>query len=185
MKTRIFLLTFLAFSTFTVFGQKKTRNFDFRVGSGVSLLGFGDIIASNYENELNYFMNNYLSSSVSILFGKSDLGIPIYSSFSQANVNLYIHPFRNNRIVDFRIGTGLSYINISYSYISDEYVTNEGLFVTNYVYDHRKSFGTNIILENTYRLGNHILMGLKLFSQTYFNKKESNSGALIKLGYTF
>jgi len=184
MKTKFFLLTILAFSTIAVFGQKETKKLDVRVGSGVSLLGSGDVIAYNYETELNYLLNNYISSSLSIDFGGRNMEENVYSNFIQANVNLFVHPFRNNRIVDLRIGTGLSYLNISDSFMSSAHYVDGVLVDVNYRAEQRKSWGVNIIIENTYRLSDQILIGVKLFSQPYFNG-DINSGALLKLGYIF
>jgi hypothetical protein len=88
---------------------------------------------------------------------------------------------KNNRRFDFRIGTGLSYYGISDAYEQSAYYENGVLVDLDYSFDKRKSFGYNIIIENSYLLNNRILIGLKLFTQPYFNG-DINTGILLKLG---
>ena len=175
-----FLITLIAFSL-PVIGQEKTGNLDFRLGAGVSLLGSGDMVTFNYENEINYNLNKYFTSSASINLGRSNYGVAETASFVQGNFNLFVSPFKNNRRFDFRVGAGLTYYNISDTYISSQRWVNGVLVDTDYEFDKRNSFGCNIIIENSYSLTNRFLIGLRLFTQPYFNG-DINSGILLKLG---
>jgi hypothetical protein len=69
MRTKTLLIITLILFSLPAKGQEKTSKFDFRIGSGVSILGTGDMITLAYENELNYKLNNYLTSSISINLG--------------------------------------------------------------------------------------------------------------------
>ncbi len=132
----------------------------------------------NYENEVNYKLNNYFATSASFNFGKSDKGVHNSSSFLQGNLNLFISPFKNSRKNDFRLGLGMSYYGVSDTKIMKENVGYSSNFKE---FEKRNSFGTNIIIENTYTLKDRYLIGLKLFTQSYFNS-DMNSGAMLKFG---
>lgn len=181
MRTKtIFLISLIAFSL-PVIGQEKTGNLDFRLGAGISLLGSGDMVTFNYENEMNYKLNQYFTSTASINLGRSNYGVSETASFVQGNFNIFLSPFKNNKRFDFRVGTGLTYYNISDAYESSQLWENGVLVDIDYEFDKRKSFGYNIIIENSYSLTNRFLIGLKLFTQPYFNG-DINSGLLLKLG---
>ena len=75
MRTKTILLITAIFFSLSAKGQEKTSKFDFRIGSGVSILGTGDMITLVYGNELNYKLNNYLTSSISINLGRSNYGV--------------------------------------------------------------------------------------------------------------
>ena len=158
--------------------QEYQQKIDFRTGIGLSILGTGDMRATMFEHELNYTMNNYFASSLSVGYGKSNNGVFDNASFIQTGVNLFVSPFRNTGRNDFRIGTGLSYFKVSDGYLQR---TNG---VDNYISETRTSPGVNLILENTYSIGTKTLVGLKLFSNPYFNG-DINSGILFKLGLKF
>ena len=181
MRTKTILLIALIAFSLPVIGQERNSNFDFRLGTGVSLLGSGDMLAFNYENEVNYKMNKYFTSSASISFGKSNSRAPEIASFVHGNFNIFFSPFKNNRRFDFRVGTGLTYCNISDAHESFRYWINGVLIDVDYEFDRRNSFGCNIIMENSYFLTDRLLMGLKLFTQPCFNG-DINSGILLKLG---
>ncbi len=132
------------------------------------------------ENELNYFINNFFSTSISAGYGRSNSGVFETSSFVQGNLNIYISPFKNSKKNDFRIGTGMSYMNISDAYLESVNYEN-GIIDEDYRFDNRNSIGINIILENTYSITDKIMLGLKLFTQPYKNG-DINSGLMLKLG---
>src|ERR1035437_8874666 len=116
MKTKALILAILLNLTLQLKAQEEQEKFDFRIGSGVSLLGSGDMITLNVENEFNFKFSQYFSNSISVNYGRSNSGAYETASFIQGNINLYISPFRNNKRNDFRIGSGLSYYNVSDSY---------------------------------------------------------------------
>lgn len=140
------------------------------------------MITTTFENELNYKFNQYFSTALSVNYGRSNDGVFVTASYTQGNLNLFISPFKNTRTNDFRIGTGVSFYNVSDAYLqSAQYGVNGELVNADYVFDVRSSFGYNIILENTYTIRNKFLIGLKLFTQPYFIG-DINSGILIKAG---
>jgi hypothetical protein len=61
--------------------QNVDPKFDFRFGVGTSLLGSGDMKTVMLENELNYFINNFLSTSLAAGYGRSNSGVFETSSF--------------------------------------------------------------------------------------------------------
>jgi len=181
MNTKVFiLLSAILFSLHAV-GQENTNKFDFRLGAGVSLQGTGDMRTFNYENEVNYQLNRYFTSSISINLGRSNYGVFETSSFLQGNLNIFISPFRNNRRFDFRLGTGITYYNVNDAYILYKHWVGGVLVYADYEFDNRNSLGFNIIIENTYLLTDKFLVGLKLFTQPYINS-DINSGVMLKLG---
>lgn len=170
MKIKFLILTVSIFLSFYLFGQEKQKKLDFRIGSGISLLGSGDLLAFNYENELNLKLNRYFSSSLSFNLGRNNDRL---ASFLQGNLNIFLSPFNNVRKFDFKVGTGLTYYTIS-----DTHKIEGG-----YKLNKRKSLGFNMIIENTYMITDKYLIAVKLFSQPYFNS-DINSGILLKLGLT-
>lgn len=180
MKNIIIIITFL-FISISLNAQKSQSRFDYRFGIGTSFLGTGDMHGIMYENEINCTINRYLSASISLGYGKSDYGVSETASFLENNINLFFSPFKNNKRNDFRAGMGLSYLNISDAYMSSASWTNNELIDTDYVFDLRKTFGCNIIIENTYSITDKFLLGLKLYTQPYVNG-DINSGILLKLG---
>jgi hypothetical protein len=162
-------------------GQEYNHNTDLRVGVGISLLGSGDMITFNYENELNFKLNPYLTNSVSVNLGRSNYGVKETASFVQGNLNLFASPFKNTRRFNFRIGGGLTYYTITDAYESG-YDYEQGVLVDiDYEFDKRKSLGYNIIIENSYFITKRLLAGLKLFTQPYRNG-DINSGVMVKIG---
>jgi len=180
MKTII--LISLLFFAIQVTGQEKNEKLDLRLGAGVSLLGSGDMLTFNYENELNLKLNQYFTSSLSLNLGRSNSGVSKTASFVQGNVNIFISPFKNNGRFDFRVGTGLTYYNVSDAYESSIQYEDGVLVDIDYEFDNRNSFGFNVIIENTYLFTDKFLIGFKLFTQPYYNG-DINSGALLKLGF--
>lgn len=179
---QLLILSILCFSTWIqIVAQDETNKLDFRLGTGVSLLGSGDMITFNYENELNLKLNQFFTSSLSINLGKSNQGVSELATFIQGNVNIFISPFKNFKRNDFRVGTGLTFYNISDAYVSFLQYENDVLVDRDYVLDHRQSLGWNLIIENTYLLSEKFLVGLKLFTQPY-NNGDINTGVMLKIG---
>ena len=180
MKTLIFLILLLF--TIPLFAQEENRNFDIRFGVGRTILGSGDMITLTFENELNYKINPYFTTALSVNYGRSNYGVFETASYVQGNLNLYLSPFKNTNRNDFRVGTGLSLFHVSDAYLLSAYYDAKGnLIDANYGFDVRSSFGYSIILEDTYTIRNRFLVGLKLFTQPYFSG-DLNSGLLLKAG---
>jgi hypothetical protein len=181
MKTKIIICLLAILFSVQAFGQEKVRKLDFRLGAGVSLLGTGDMVTLNFENELNFKLNKYFSTSVSLNLGRSNRGVFETASFTQGNLNVFLSPFKNTGRFDFRLGPGFTYYNISDAYISSQVWKNGVLIDTNYKFDNRNSYGYNLIIEGTFLITERFLLGVKLFTQPYHNG-DINSGALVKVG---
>jgi hypothetical protein len=184
MTKKILMLLALLILVFHLKGQEKQNKIDIRIGSGISLLGTGDMTTLNIENEVNYKYSRLLSNSVSLQYGRSNSGVWKTASFIQGNLNIFISPFKNDRKNDFRIGTGLGCYTISDAYQESAEYSNGQLVDEDYKFEIRNSFGINFILENTYSITDRFLIGLKLFTQPYFNG-DINTGGLLKFGVRF
>jgi len=181
MRTKTILLITAILFSLTAKGQEKVGKLDFRIGCGVSLLGSGDMTTFVYENELNYKINNYLTSAVSINLGRSNYGAYKNSAFTQGNLNILLSPFKNNKKSDFRIGTGLTYYTVSDAYITSSSYRNGQVVDVVYNIESRNSYGINVVIENTSRISDKLFWGAKLYTQPYFNG-DINTGILLKLG---
>ena len=180
MKTSIFLILLLF--SIPLFAQEENRNFDIRFGVGRTILGSGDMITLTFENELNYKINPYFTTALSLNYGRSNYGVFETASYVQGNLNLYLSPFKNTKRNDFRVGTGISLYQVSDAYlVSASYDSRGNLIEADYDFDERSSYGYSIILEDTYTIKTRFLIGLKLFTQPYFNG-DINSGLLLKAG---
>ncbi len=182
MRTKTILLITAIFFSLTAKGQEKVGKLDFRVGWGVSLLGTGDMVTVVYENELNYKINNYLTSSLSINLGRSNYGIFETTSFTQGNLNIYLSPFKNRKRTDFRVGTGLTEYSVSDAYIYQQTFRNGKLIYTEYQIETRSTYGLNFVIERSSLITDKLLVGVKLYTQPYFNG-DINTGILVKMGF--
>ena len=105
-------------------------------------------------------------------------------TFIQGNANMFFSPFTSLRKYDLRLGTGLTYYIIHENTIVAETYING--FLTERVYEAGtyNSLGFNVIIENNFNLSDRYLVGLKLFTQPYFNG-DINTGAILKFGVKF
>ena len=176
MRTLLFTLLLVSFSS--LFSQK----FDVRFGMGPSFLGNGDMRSIMFENELNYFVNDYVSANASLAYGKSDNGVWLSASFIQANANLFLSPFKHTKKHDLRIGGGLSLNRISDTRITlVRYDINTGELLEEYEFGIRESAGLNLIAEYTFSISERFLVGIKALGQLY-EDADSNEGILFKTG---
>ena len=178
MKSPLFLLLLLLGGALAT---AQPARLDLRLGVGPALLGTGDMAALVLENEVNYRLSPYLSTSASLGYGRSNQGFFETTSFLQGNVNFFVSPFRNDRTYDLRIGGGLSAYGVTDTYISRVEYELGGISDIDHVVDRRRTAGANVIVENTFALGPQWRLGLKLFTQIYRNG-DIQSGALLKLG---
>lgn len=161
--------------------QVNTKKVDLKFGIGTSLQGSGDMTTLSFENELNYKINKYFSISFAIDYGKSDRGVNASTSLVQGNLNIYFSPFKNSGKNNFKIGTGLSAMKVSDFYALSITQENYGVTTGDFVFEKRNSLGFNIIIENEYILSKKYLIGLKLFTQPYFNG-DISTGGFLKFG---
>lgn len=170
----IFLLT-------TIYAQQDSTKTNYKLGIGSSFTGDGDMISLSFENELSYRINRYFTGSVSAVYGKSNTGAYISSSYLQGNVNVFLSPFKNIKRNDFKIGGGVSFMNRTEVFrASDRYIDGV-LDKGNYGYNIDNSYGYNLIIEDEYKISDNYLIGLKIISQSYFNGYYS-IGGFLKLG---
>ena len=171
------VVLFFVCCSLTTFSQKKS----IQVGLGSAFLGSGDIFAGVFEAEMGYKLNSYISTAfgVNSAFGYRNFEMRERTTYQQGNINIYLSPFKNNRTVDFKIGTGASM-----SYVLDRRINYLSSFFPSYINESRFSVGLNMIVETTIALENNFLFGFKGFIQPYSNG-DINSGLLVKLGKAF
>ena len=181
MYKKVILSLVLLLFCLNIGAQNNPKKIDLRFGMGASLLGTGDVTVGMYEAELNRKFSSYFAVGTSLAFGRSSSGEYNHASFEQGNINFFISPFRNNRRNDFRIGTGMSYYDVSETHWTAQYYT-DGI-ISDVVTDTKKrnSFGFNLILENTHMVNERFFLGIKVFTQPYRNG-DINSGILLKAG---
>lgn len=175
------ILILLVSLSISVFSQETVSKYDLRLGIGSTFLGTGDMYTTAFENELNYRVNNYFTVSPSIGFAKSIYGIYEIANYTQANVNIFYSPFKNNKTNDFRIGLGATFMNYSYSFEFERQTLLNGIDYSRYLFPNENDFGLNVTLENSFNLSQRLILGIKAFTQIYTGN--INSGALIKIGY--
>jgi len=173
---------FLFISIYSSYGQAPSK-FRYELGAGISLLGTGDVLALNIENELDYLLSSNIETSVSFVNGR---GFVSYDSFSnafiQGNFNLALLPFGNYRSYALKLGVGISYqsfhgVNsLIGGWVNGEFVVND------YSVRNLKQFGYNLIIENAYKLSEKYSISFKIFAQPFRNG-DINSGGILKLGY--
>jgi long-subunit fatty acid transport protein len=159
----------------------QTSKFELRAGIGSSFLGTGDMRTITLENELYYALNDYFTFGGGIAVAHSNRGVFEQASFLQANSNLFISPFRNNRRLDWRLGTGISWYGISDVRPISFKHENGSLVHAEYQLDRRNAPGINAITEVSYLMNDRFFAGVKLFSQFYSNA-DRNTGAMLRVG---
>jgi hypothetical protein len=180
MKKTSVVIIALLFSQIVI-SQKSSNKFDIRLGTGISLLGSGDINVSIIENELNMKLNSYFATSLSINYGKNRNNDNRTASFIEGNFNLLLSPFKNTNKNDFRIGTGITFYNITDSHKISSLCENGVLVKDVYQFDTRSSLGYNVSIENSYWFTDKFLVGVKVFTQPFING-DINTGVLLKFG---
>lgn len=158
--------------------ENNQKSSDLRIGLASSFMGSGDFWAHSLSVEFNQTLNPYFTYSLGLSSGRSDHQFLTTASFFQANTNLYWSLFKNNRRNDFRMGTGLSYAWFSDAAIHTKRSEGGQVMVA---FEPRSSLGLNLIVENTFALTDRFLLGLKVFSQPYFNE-DINTGIMLKFG---
>lgn len=178
------LLGICLFCALSAFSQDSKLNV--QIGSGAAFLGSGDIFAGVLEGEANYKLNRFLTSSFGIhsAYGYENYEYFAYeykrrATYVQSNLNVLLSPFGNDKTVDFKIGTGVSFNNVWDKRRDIIYGTNVFILLSSHTY--RNSLGVNMIMETTFKLNDKLLLGLKGFIQPYYNG-DINSGVLLKFG---
>ncbi len=165
--------------------QSEMRKFDFKIGAGPLFGGIFNNTLLSLDNELTYKMNNYFNASAFVTLSRGGvtnneelvLGSGPSSSFL-GGLNVTLSPFKNNKVNNFKIGTGIVWFSVSNTYLSyDDLRTKRyEYFVTDY-----KSAGFNLVIEDEYRIFDRYLIGAKL----YLNGDKYGAyayGALLRFG---
>ncbi len=177
---KIILVTLLLFFITKISAQDYANKLSYTLGTGLGLMGDGDLAAFSVENGLTYKLNKYLSSSVSFGIGRSYNNTTANNNYLAGSVNLYISPFRNDKRNNFKIGGGYSYINTSSAYIGAIYYVPD--YEVKYAYDDNSYNAFNIIIEDEYWINSRFLVGLKLYTTGNMSFGGIISGGLIKFG---
>ena len=178
-KTILFAIAL--FITLNMNAQENTHKFDFKIGTGLGFMGSGDLTALCFENELNYKLNNYFSTSISLGIGRSIEFIEDHNDYLQGSLNLFISPFRNDKRNNFKIGLGYTRINETSTYLSGTYILL-GTTMNKFDYSSGSINGFNMIIENEYSITSRFLIGGKLFVTGGIDEGGIVSGGMIKLG---
>lgn len=181
MKIKTFFITALLALSTTTFSQNFGDRIDFRLGTGLSLQGTGDMIMLNYENELNCTMSRYFTLAGSVNFGRSVNGVYNNGSSSQGNIMLFFSPFKNTRRFDFRFGPGFGFQRYSYTYQEWARYENGILVDERHAVNKRFAYGPSLTFEGTYMLNELYMLGAKLYTKPFFND-DIDSGFMIKFG---
>jgi hypothetical protein len=163
--------------------QENKHKYDFKVGAGLRIMGKTDLNMC-YENELNYKLNDYVSSSVSLGFGRSVEYLEEHNAFIQASFNLFVSPFKNYKRNNFKIGLGFTHINdaITYIYSTGDSPNSPTANNPKYTYFNYAVTGFNLIVENEYQINSKFLIGGKLFASGLIFEGHLFSAAMIKMG---
>ena len=87
---KTFIVIILTTVILNMTAQERTQKFDFKIGSGLGFMGSGDLTALCFENELNYKLNNYFSTSISLGIGRSVEFKDNHNDYLQGSLNLFL-----------------------------------------------------------------------------------------------
>ncbi len=163
---------------FSVSSQDSISKLDYKLGVCTAFMGIGDAPVMGFENEINYKINNYISTSLNIGIGRSINNNINNNDYLQAGLNIFISPFRNNNKNNFKIGLGYTIINETRVYSSSS--TND--INSQYNFLSRTSNAFTIIIEDEYMISQKFLIGAKLFSTNGIQEGGIISGAMLKFG---
>ena len=175
---RIILILCLISTLNLVYSQENRGKFDYKLGTGLLVAGKGNIVFC-VENELNYKISQYVSSSAYIDLGR-EVGIAEVLDRMQIGINVFASPFKNARRNVFKIGLGLGVINEAI--IDPIRIRNDEY--NKILYDVTKETNgvASLIIENEYWLNSRFSIGGKLYGAVKFNKGGSMVGLMAKLG---
>ena len=175
------LILILTTVILNVTAQEQTHKFDFKIGSGLGFMGSGDLTALCFENELNYKLNNYFSTSIGLGIGRSVEFKENHNDYLQGSLNFFISPFRNDKRNNFKLGLGYTRINETVTYLSSSYYYPD-TYINKFEYSGISINGFNMIIEDEYKITSRFLIGCKLFMTGGIEEGGIVSGGMIKLG---
>lgn len=173
---KIIILIFITCSV-SVFAQNRSL----QLGLGASFLGTGDFYTGLFEAEVGYKLNPYISSAFGLNSALGYRGNEIKErvTYQQGNANVFISPFRNDKRVNFKLGSG-----VSVNFVQEKRINWLSSNTNNmFYYESRIAVGLNMIVESSIAINENMFIGLKGFIQPYING-DINSGILVKIGTT-
>lgn len=198
-KTTFFIIAIII--AFELNAQENQHKFDFKVGSGVSTFSttWTPTLTLGFENEMNYKINSYFSTSVGVNYGRGDSRVDYYNhilihnDYLLGSLNIFISPFRNNKKNNFRIGAGFSYLNLNVTDSNENTTDNTTDFwpmsvpytsySPSYTLEKINSGMYNVIIEDEQLVFSNYLIGGKLyFSADGRHFGQMMIGCLLKLG---
>ncbi len=180
MKFYAFLFLLFLGNT-SLIAQQDYAKWDVQLGAGFSLLGTGDVWTLAFENELNYKLNPYFTLGTSVGFAKGTFWDTEGTAYVQGNLNVFYSPFRNNHRHNFRVGTGVSLIDVDHTWLSF-YASDGGTrTIEQYSFEEYTVFGINILLDYSVAINDKLLLGAKAFAQPY-QDGHINSGIMLRIG---
>jgi len=180
MLKQFLLITLVAIITTNLIAQENSSKFDYKLGTGISIMGSGDLFVLSFENELNYKLTNYISTSLGIGIGRSVQTIDRNNNYLLGGLNLFVSPFRNDKKNNFKFGLGYTLINESVTY--KVYITNPNNVwpIHNYYSNVLNCF--NVIIEDEKKITSKYLIGGKLFMTAGIKEGGVLIGGMLKLG---
>lgn len=181
LKKYIFLLSLIFLSTLVCAQEIQNKTW-LRLGTGVSILGAGDLRLHQFDTELQFRFNRFfaLNSSFTYGYGVNNIYTPAVN-MRKGNLNLFLAPLTYNRKFQLEIGGGLAYYNVSKVRVSRRTFVNGELVETIYEESNTDSFGYNMIVENSFAINDKYRLGLKLYVTPYRNH-DIHSGVELKWG---
>ena len=182
-KIVVIILIVLSPISYLLAQQDYSHKFDLKIGNGLGFMGWGDVTVVSFENELNYRINNYFTTAVSIGIGRGTQNDEFkrHNNYLQGSVNVFVSPFRNNKINNFRIGGGYSYINEVAAGIGG--IRYYPVYEEDYYKDEYSVHCYNIIIEDEFKITTRLMIGAKFFLTGNFREGYAEIwGGMIKFG---
>ncbi|MCB0654865.1 MAG: hypothetical protein KDC57_01950 [Saprospiraceae bacterium] len=175
LNTFLFILLLLSSTS----SQIPLSRWDLRIGAGASFPGIRSITPVLLENEVNYTLNDLLTTSlgIDVAWGKNQNHESL--SYLQGNLNLFVSPFKNYYRSDLRFGSGLSYWNLLTSLYADSGTSLDQIPIESYTYQY---VGLNAVLEVRSIVFTKSMVGFKLLGQWY-HRRIHNYAILLKYGF--
>ncbi|MCU0390793.1 MAG: hypothetical protein MUE81_06710 [Thermoflexibacter sp.] len=189
MKTLFFSILLFAFTWESTAQDVRPSTVDFKIGIGRALLGTGDYGFYRFENEVTKKWTKWFSTSLVLSIGtgyNNQFPIRHINTF-HADFNLFVSPFGNQRINNFKIGTGFTVMgaNITSSF-GRRMIYDEGrkVFITmeDIRSESRRATGVSMIIEDEISVSKRLILGLKILIQPYSNA-DILSGFVMKFGF--
>lgn len=167
----IYLILLFILSATTAFAQNPVTYY---FGFGKSISNKGNMHFALLHNELSLKINRSFSTSLDIQIARSYRGILDRSEYLQGNWNIMVSPFKNEKKIFFKVGSGIFY-NHTWNYFDPTIYP-----------DYNKKvdiFRLSLFLEDEFKISNKMVLALRLFTYPKFSTNETISGALIKVGF--